>query len=471
VPIDTRTASVTRTDNHLHVRPVALLRYRDFRRLITAQVTAQTFDAAASVMLASLVLFGSSDGPTVAKLTALVGSSAAPLVVAGPLGGFLADHFTRRLILGVGQLGRAVLVATGAAGIALGHDEIAIAAWGLGLCVARVLYTTRAATIRHLVRRHELVAADALSLTLSSVAGATGAATGAGLSLLGTAGLLPVVAAHAASAAMFMSISASLGGGREHVAAHWKTVLQHLRAPKIRYALLATSGHRFWFGTMFASAALIGDAWSNGGPAGYVTVLAATGAGAFAGNLTAETANERIPRRVLTVAVYTLSCLGAAVTALADLPAVHIGSLFVIMFLFQNLRVCTDATVQSNATSGAGGREFAAYDVSYNLSFLGGILCGLSAFSSLGGRTVLVSSAGAFAVLAIVLARMNRNEPTVTESTTVDNEPSNDQRLLFPTRFALAARATESRPIASSTVTTKTSSGASSFVRTPPAST
>ena len=77
---------------------------------------------------------------------------------------------------------------------------------------------------------------------------------------------------------------------------------------------------------------------------------------------------------------------------------------------FQNLRVCSDATVQKNATHGAGGRIFAAYDLTYNLSFLGGLLVGLSATPQAGLVAVLASSCFMFGAGSMIFSLMNRVE-------------------------------------------------------------
>jgi hypothetical protein len=98
----------------------------------------------------------------------------------------------------------------------------------------------------------------------------------------------------------------------------------------------------------------------------------------------------------------------------------------VLAFLFQNLRVCTDATVQKNATKGAGGRVFAMYDLLSNMSFLIGLLCGLITMPAIGATAVFATLIGVFGFWSTVFGLMNRNETDDSEeaSTTTQSLPT-----------------------------------------------
>lgn len=403
------TAPLTRPDNVIHVRRLALLRYRDFRSLVLGQVVGQSADAAATVLLASIVLFSGDGGPSISRLIWLVATSAFPLVVAGPLGGVVADRFTRRRILVIGQLARSVLVASMLVMILLDRAGFVFLAWGAGLCVARILYTSRAASLRHLVRDHELVAADSLSLTVGSIAGALGGSLGVALAAgARSSGLAVVAVVHLISAVIFSSINSNIGGGRDHRPAGWHDTLERVREPKMRYAILATSSHRLFSGAVLAAVLLIGDSRANGSAVSYTAGIGACGIGTFIGSNTAEWVNEHFPRRSLTYLVFTASALVSSAMVLTHRSVIHLGGLAIVAFLFQNLRVCSDATVQSNAVSGSGGRAFALYDISYNLCFLVGILTGLSLFGAVGGSAVIMVSAVGLAILAGAFAMMPR---------------------------------------------------------------
>lgn len=422
VALPARNLRLTRDDNRLKVRRRDLLEYPAFRRLLTAQVMSQTADAASSVLLAALLLFAGDDGPTVSRLIALVLTTAAPLVVAGPVGGMIADRFTRRTTLAAGQMARATAVVLCLGAVASGLDGLAFALWGAGLCLSRVVYTARVASIRHLVRHHELVAADSISLTLGGVAGAAGASLGLVVnSALRTNGLLLVALAHAASGAVFLRIGTNIGGGRDHTPAAWRKAFAHLNIPKMRYTMLATSTFRACLGVYLAAAVLIGDGYGDGSPLTYVGALGACGAGTFLGNIPAEYSNEHVPRRVLTVLSHSFAGVLLVISAAIQSPVVYLAAIAVVAAVFQNLRVCSDATVQSNAVAGAGGREFAVHDMAHNLSFLAGILVGLATSAGLGNRGTVLMSAAALLLLGGVYAFLPRGE----ESVPVDHAPDN----------------------------------------------
>lgn len=426
VPLATGSIAITRPERTLHVRRRTLIAYPSFRRTMVAQGISQIFDAVNTVALASLLLFDSADGPSVTNLTKMVVVSAIPLVAAGPLSGYLADRLTRRRILVVGQALRALIVACVLLSERFAQTDPMFLLWAVGLCVSRVLYTTRAASLRHLVRNHELVAADSLSLTIGTISGAVGGAIGVTVfAFLDSMTLSVVVVGHLLSSWAYARVRQNVGGGRDHVPAAWRDALQHLSSHKGRYAILATSIHRLASGTMFASIVLIGDRYGGGSPLSYAGALAVGGLGAFLGNNTAEWVNEHFPRRMMTVGVFASSSLIALGVVIVDHAVVYLVGLLLVAFVFQNLRVCSDATVQSNAIAGAGGREFALYDVSHNLAFLVGIVVGLGIHGSAGGRLVVAITGSVFALASLIFMVLSRGEefPRVDESTVGVNQP------------------------------------------------
>jgi len=399
-----------RDTEHTRVGIRHLLGHPGYRRLIVAQAIAQTCDAAATVVLTSAVLLGPQDGSIIGRLTAFAASSAAPIVLAGPLAGIGADRVSRRVILGAGQSLRGVLLVVAWIGVISSRTWIVVACWAAGLCVARILYTARIASLRHLVARNELVAADSLSLTVGSVAGGVGGSIGVVASFGSSLGLVPLAILHLVAAILYLGIGSRLGGGREHVPATSRRVAEHLLAPKMRFAIASTSLHRLLLGIMFAMVAMAAGGASSQSAIGFVGAVGASGLGSFVGNLLAETANARFNRRSLTVFVFAFSSLIVAGIVLTDVLQARYVGLLLLACAFQTMRVCADATVQSNAVRGAGGREFAAYDMSHNLMFLGGIIVGLHGFSLGIGRVgMTVSLVCVF--LSFVFGRMKREEP------------------------------------------------------------
>lgn len=411
-----------RKNSPVHVQRRHLLRFRDFRRLVFGQYISQMADAATSILIAKFILFENTDGPTATLLIQSVATAAIPLIFAGPISGIIADKFSRRTILWYGQFLRALLVACMLISSHMHNKNAILLIFACCMCLTRVLYTARIATIRHLVRQHELVAADSLLLTVSNIAGACGGTLGLlALRYINLNGLLLVMVGHIVAGIIFSRIATLLGGGREHQPTSWNHAVRNLVGAKTRYAIASTSVHRLLFGIAFSTAALHLD---TGRAGSYALLLGASGAGSFIGNTTAEWVNEHLPRRSIAILAYIGSSVGMWCCFIK--PEIHIiaPTIVVLSFLFQNLRVCTDATVQKNAAKGAGGRIFAIYDLLSNMSFLVGLLCGLITMPVIGATTVFATLVGVFGFWSTVFGLMNRNEADEIEITSTQSAPT-----------------------------------------------
>lgn len=397
-----------RKNRPVHVRRRDLLDYRDFRFLLGGQFISQVSDAGVSVILAQFVLFESKSGSTATRLLESVVTALFPLLLAGPISGLVADNVSRQTILRFGQLARALLVMSL---LVFCYFDIRIGVYlsfAGALCLTRVLYTTRISTIRHLVRRHELVAADSLLLIASNIAGAIGSALGVLLlSAIGVFGLCFLAVGHLLSVAIYACISTPLGGGSDHERASWTTTCKNLFSPKNRYAIATTGAFRFLFGIAIASAAIQTD---TGNARSYVILFAASGVGTFIGNLSAEWTNEHLPRRSLAVSCFVLAALFSGLYLVTQNIQMLSACILATSFVFQNLRVCSDATVQKNAASGAGGRVFAGYDVVSNLSFLLGLIAGLLAMTSMSYHLIVSLLIFGFSTSALAFSMMRRDE-------------------------------------------------------------
>lgn len=422
VKISSVRKTFVRQNQPVHVRRRTLLRFVDFRRLVFGQFVSQSSDAVTSVFVAQFVLFDSSDGPTTTRLIQTVLTASIPLFLAGPLSGAIADKFSRRTILWWGQVLRALLV-VGLYGCSYYNSREAVfVLFACCMCLTRVLYTTRVATIRHLVRQHELVAADSLLLTLSNVAGALGGLLGVlALRYIDQHGLIFVVIGHLVAARAIFRIITVLGGGRDHVPTSWKSAISNLSSIKTRYAIASTSAHRLLFGITFSAAALHLD---SDGPGSYAMLLGASGAGSFLGNNTAEWTNEHLPRRSIAILTHLGSAIALCCCLLRPTTSVIVPAIVAVAFLFQNLRVCSDATVQKNAAKGAGGRVFAAYDLTSNILFLAGLLTGLSIMPLAGIHVVFASLTGAFAICSTFFGVMNRKDTEIAVTPSVSETNS-----------------------------------------------
>ncbi len=425
-----RQIRIFRRRAQLRISRRTLFQYPDFRLSIIGQTTSQIADALISLVFAQVLLFANEGGPTPRLLIQTVIAAAFPLILAGPLAGYVADKYERRQILVTGQGIRSLIMFAAFFSAYIDSQVSLYVLFGLSMCVTRVLYTARAASVRHLVRQHELVAADSVMLMASMVAGSIGAASGALLyRYIGFAAFFAGAILHFVAAYVFDSIRAWLGGGSEVEKVTWPVALQQLGMAKTRFAIASTSAHRFLLGLSFSAVALLLDQQTSIGASGYAATLGASGVGAFLGTVTSERTNEKVPRRTVAIAAFALS--GCAVILAASITSVYLccAAVLAMAFCFQNLRVCSDATVQANAMKGSCGRVFAAYDMAYNLSFLLGLVSGLAASSTASSHVVLVASASAYIAGAVIFSCMRRTEEVKVQVTeVVEAQPAPVQR-------------------------------------------
>lgn len=400
---------LVRHDNHIHVTRRGLLRFSEFRKFLSGQFLGQVADAMTTVVVGKALFLDDAAGSAGSRLLHMALIAALPLILAGPFAGVITDRCSRRKILVIGQSVRAVLCLVILHSI-FRHDHGLLAVlFGVQMCVSRVLYTVRAASVRHLVRQHELVAADSLLLIVGPVAASCGAALSvSGSHLVGAWILIGASAMSFLSSWSFARGRSVLGGGRDHHTAPWPQVVQHLQEQKTRYAVLSTSLHRLFFGMTYASAVLLLETEFRNAGTAYAVVLSASGAGSFFGSITAEWVNELMPRKSLAVIAFGISGAATYIALSLQIPIAFGGFALLVSFLFQNLRICSDATVQSNATPGAGGREFALYDLSYNTMFVVGLVLAVSFNSVASPALLLRATAGLFAAGAILVAILPR---------------------------------------------------------------
>jgi hypothetical protein len=281
--------------------------------------------------------------------------------------------------------------------------------FGLLLGLTRILYTARATSFPRLVRKHELVAADSTSLIVGVLAGSTGAGIGMAIAGTSAAAALSIAAlGQLLASCLFGRISIDLGKGIKRASrGHVMPMIRQLNMPKTKFAMFATASHRFILGICIASVSLLVDSAYGLNTTGYVAVLGFSAAGSFCGSLTAEWVSEHFPRRSITVIAFAASSVISVVSCIAATPQIGLLSIAVAAFLFQNLRVRSDATIQSNVSKSNIGHVFAAYDMLYNLAFIIGAIVGIGLSGQFSFAIVLGCVSVSFAAMSIVFALIN----------------------------------------------------------------
>ena len=143
---------------------------------------------------------------------------------------------------------------------------------------------------------------------------------------------------------------------------------------------------------------------TDGQAGGSVVVLGSGAAGSFIGSLSAEWASETFPRRAIALLSFGLTALSMAFAALVVHPIVGLASLFTGAFLFQILRVRSDASIQANVEPSALGQVFATYDIVYNLAFITGGIAGVSLAPVTPYSVVIGTIVVTYVTLAVVFA-------------------------------------------------------------------
>src|SRR3954470_11235806 len=148
---------------------------RDFRRLLATRLVSQAGDGAFEVGLATLVFFSAEHATSATVAASAFAVAILPYTLVGPFAGVLLDRWRRRQILLVANLVRTVLV-LGVAAL-VGSHQVGVTLYVAVLtCLAvnRFFLTALGAGLPHVVPRHELVMANAVSPTCGTLAALAG---------------------------------------------------------------------------------------------------------------------------------------------------------------------------------------------------------------------------------------------------------------------------------------------------------
>ncbi|OLT31930.1 MFS transporter [Actinomadura sp. CNU-125] len=373
-----------------------ILRGRDFRRLYATRLASQFTDGVFQVALAGYVFFSPEQRATAGEAAAAFAVTLLPYSVLGPFAGVFIDRWRRRQILVWAPVLRAALVLLVAALVATGRDG---AGFFLGallvLGVNRFFLAALSAGLPHVVRREELVLANAFSVTSGTIIAFVGGGVGALLRWGFGAGHAGTAAILAASAGLYLlagtvatafprgklgppadernragsarqAIGSVLGGLREgtrHIA----------RRPQAALALGTISFHRFLYGVVLIMTLLLcryrftDDA--DAGMALFTVVLGASGAGFFVGAVLTPPVVRRIGKDAWTAGLLAAGAVGLFVLGLPFDETAWTGAAFVLGVVSQGVKLCVDATLQETIDDRFRGRVFAVYDMLFNAVF------------------------------------------------------------------------------------------------------
>lgn len=378
---------------------LVVLRGADFRKLFAVRLASQASDGTFQVGLASLVFFSPDRATTPEAVAIAAVITILPYTLIGPFAGVLLDVWPRRQVLlfanalrAVMVVGVAVLILVGGVGIPLYLAALAC------LSVNRFFLSGLGASLPHVVPRHELVMANAVSPTCGTIAALMGAGLAFGLRVLlnaheSTDAVILLVAAvgYVCSAALATRMHRDLLGPSERAPLNWSTfwtagrdVLGDLRAgarhvrdrPRAGRALAVIGFHRVGYGIMTITLMLLcrnyftDPADVDEGLALLARAVSSTGLGiAVSALITPMAANRIGPWRWIGCCVAGAAVIETIFIVHLDLYTLFFGT-FAIGLTGQGAKICVDAVVQENVDDSFRGRVFSFYDVVFNTAFV-----------------------------------------------------------------------------------------------------
>jgi MFS family permease len=410
-----------------------LLRFRDFRRLLSVRLLSQGADGVYQIALAAYVVFSPEKQTSATAIASAMAVLLLPYSLVGPFAGVLLDRWRRRQVFLYGNLVRALL-ASATAVLMLSH----VPDWLFyvsALCVTavnRFVLSGLSAALPRVVDEERLVIANSLSPTAGTLAATAGGGLaflvrllvadsdasvvmlGAGLYLCGALAALrmPPELLGPDRASVQPRLGAALTGTARDLAAG----VRHLAAPPRRpaaRALAAMSVMRFCYGAllvmvlMLCRYALTSD--PDDGLALLGLALGISGAGFFvAAVLTPWAAGRLGPTRWIAVCAATAAILEPAL-GLPFATAPMLVAAFVLGLVTQGAKIATDTIVQSSVDDAFRGRIFSVYDVLFNIAFVGAAAVAALVLPPDGrSATLVVTVAVLYAAIAVAMTRQRQ---------------------------------------------------------------
>jgi MFS family permease len=411
----------------------------DFRKLFSTRLISQTGDGLFTAGLGGYVFFNNTNFVNPAAGAAAFAVLYLPYSLIGPFAGVFIDRWSRRQILLVSALIRAVFVALTALLVASGELGVPLyIAVLLVLGVNRFFLSALSAALPHVVAGDKLVMANSVSPTAGGIMAAVGGLAGLGVHValhggrgeyaatLLAAGLC-YVAAGLVSATMPRALLGPGQAARERTSpsiAHDLAVVATGLVSGARYifsrrgpasALAATGGNRIFYGILFLMSLLL---WRNYFYAGesankalshyaVLTLIVAIGYGAAA--FVTPVATRWLTKRAWIAA---LLLTGAVVVGFLGPPFSQPAFLVLGFFLGlagQGIAICATTILQEEVGDEYRGRAFSFYDMFFNALFVAG--AGVSAaFMPVSGRSVplMVAIAIGYALTAAGYLALSR---------------------------------------------------------------
>lgn len=373
-----------------------ILRRRDFRLLYGTRLLSQLSDGVFQVALAGYVFFSPEKQTSPAKAATAFAVLLLPYSLVGPFAGVFIDRWSRRQILVVAPLIRALLTAAIADLLLFRNDgPLFYLAALVVLGVNRFFLSALSAALPHVVTSDELVLANSISVTSGTIAAFAGAgvgyllrlvfggdAVGTGVILLWCAGayvLSSVIARLMARGLLGPNLDDALPETREalrNVIRGLADGARHIwRSRPAALALAAISLHRFLYGIVLIMAGLLYRntfaANAMAGLGGFALFLSLSGAGFLAGAILTPPVVNRIGKTAWISGLLSLAGLSVLVLIPPFRPLPFLVNGFILGLVSQGVKLSVDTIVQQTIGDAYRGRVFSVYDMLFNATLVG----------------------------------------------------------------------------------------------------
>ncbi|MFK4099567.1 MFS transporter [Streptomyces sp. NPDC019531] len=404
-----------------------LLRFRDFRHLLSVRLLSQGADGVYQIALATYVVFSPEKQTSATGIASAMAVLLLPYSLVGPFAGALLDRWSRRQVFLYGNLVRALLAsATAVLMLSSVPDWLFYISALCVTAVNRFVLSGLSAALPRVVDEERLVIANSLSPTAGTLAATAGGGLafvvrllvadsdaavvllGAGLYLSGALAALriPPELLGPDRELIRPRLGAALAGTARDLAAGVRHLAAPARRPAAR-ALGAMSLMRFCYGALLVMVLMLCRYTLTSDPDDGLALLGLalgiSGAGFFGAAVLTPWAAGRVgPERWIIVCAAAAAVLEPSL----GLPFTTVPMLiaaFVLGLITQGAKIATDTIVQSSVEDGFRGRIFSVYDVLFNIAFVGA--AGVAALLlPPDGRSVTLVVTVAFIYAAVAVA-------------------------------------------------------------------
>jgi MFS family permease len=409
-----------------------LLRRGDFRRLLLTRLSSQFGDGVFQAALAGTVLFNPQSAADPIDVAAGFAVLLLPYSLVGPFAGVWLDRWSRRQVLLVANVVRAVLVLAVAALVLASVQGIGFYVAGLLVfSVNRFVLSALSAALPHTTDEPSLVSANALSTTAGAIASVLGGGAAIGATALIGRGPAGYATLAVAAVLPYLGASAIVSGfGRPYLGPDHLTLAATVSARDVLHGMLAGARHvlahppatavlavmavhRVFYGLLTLMTLLLyrntftdGSSLFPGGLAGLGEVLAAGAAGTLLAAAVTPWAVRRWGKAAWVVGMLVLAAVGQLALGELFRPPAIVAAVLTLGFVAQGIKICVDTTLQEAVEDDFRGRVFSVYDTLFNVFFVVALLAGAFLLPASGvSRSLLVGISAGYLVTALGFAR------------------------------------------------------------------